>query len=186
MEKQQLRKELKSLRNQLSQGQVFDWSAKICEKLKQTSFYHQSDIIMSYLSFGNEPCLDSFLKQAMLEGKQIYVPEIVSKHEIVAVKLNDLQFLTNDSYGIRSVSGKKEYLEHKSLQLVLVPGVGFSTCGGRIGMGAGYYDRFLAKASNALRVGITYNTLLCEDIPMDEHDQVMQYVITETTVTQCE
>ncbi len=55
MKKQQLRKELKSLRNQLSRDQVDRWSKEICANIMLSPQYRQADVIFGYLAFGNEP-----------------------------------------------------------------------------------------------------------------------------------
>ena len=69
--------------------------------------------------------------------------------------------LSLDRYGIRSVSGTDVVINPHEIALVLVPGVGFAKNGNRIGMGAGYYDRFLAQVDKAVLMGVTYNVLLC-------------------------
>ena len=66
MKKQQLRKELKSLRNQLSRDQVDRWSKKICANIMLSPQYRHADVIFGYLAFGNEPNIDIVLEQARL------------------------------------------------------------------------------------------------------------------------
>ena len=50
MKKQQLRKELKSLRNQLSRDQVDRWSKKICANIMLSPQYRHADVIFGYLA----------------------------------------------------------------------------------------------------------------------------------------
>ena len=69
--------------------------------------------------------------------------------------------------------------------MVLVPGLGFDLTGGRMGMGAGYYDRFLPQCVNAVKTGITYDILLRGKIICDEHDVLMDYIITESQAAKC-
>ena len=71
MKKQQLRKELKSLRNQLSRDQVDRWSKKICANIMLSPQYRHADVIFGYLAFGNEPNIDIVLEQARLAGKTV-------------------------------------------------------------------------------------------------------------------
>lgn len=186
MKKQQLRKELKSLRNQLSREQVTDWSCEICANILASAQYRQAEILFAYLAFGNEPNIDAVLKQALLDGKTVGVPQIVSATEIQAVVFKDFKSLQLDRYGIRSAQGAASIINPKSIDLVLVPGVGFAKNGNRMGMGAGYYDRFLAQAEKAILMGVTYDRLLCQDIPIEDYDVPVQYLVTETTVAQCE
>ena len=175
MKKQQLRKELKSLRNQLSRDQVDRWSKEICANIMLSPQYRQADVIFGYLAFGNEPNIDIVLEQARLAGKTVCIPQIISETEICAVRFEGFGQLSLDRYGIRSVSGTD-----------VVPGVGFAKNGNRIGMGAGYYDCFLAQVDKAVLMGVTYNALLCSKIPVDYYDKPVQYLVTETNVTLCE
>ena len=172
MKKQQLRKELKSLRNQLSRDQVDRWSKEICANIMLSPQYRQADVIFGYLAFGNEPNIDIVLEQARLAGK--------------TVRFEGFGQLSLDRYGIRSVSGTDVVINPHEIALVLVPGVGFAKNGNRIGMGAGYYDRFLAQVDKAVLMGVTYNALLCSKIPVDYYDKPVQYLVTETNVTLCE
>lgn len=62
----------------------------------------------------------------------------------------------------------------------LVPGVAFDIEGHRLGHGAGYYDRLLAKAApDALFVAVTTERRLFPGIPTDGHDVLMHAIVTE-------
>ena len=71
--------------------------------------------------------------------------------------------------------------------LVLVPGLAFDRSGGRLGMGAGYYDRFLARWSNNQLLHTTapalwsliYNWQLVEEVPMESHDLPVDVIVNE-------
>lgn len=59
--------------------------------------------------------------------------------------------------------------------LVLVPGLAFDRFGGRLGRGAGYYDRFLSQ-TKAHKVGFTFEEQLVERVPMEAFDVKMDCV----------
>ena len=64
--------------------------------------------------------------------------------------------------------------------LVLVPGLAFSRAGHRLGRGGGFYDRFLSgRARNAHKLGICFASQLLDRIPIEEHDAVLDAVITD-------
>ena len=62
--------------------------------------------------------------------------------------------------------------------LCLTPGVGFSMDGGRIGHGAGYYDRYFEKHPRLLRVGIAYEFQIVDHIPTEVTDIPLQWIVT--------
>jgi 5-formyltetrahydrofolate cyclo-ligase len=67
-----------------------------------------------------------------------------------------------------------------SISAVLVPGLAFDRHGGRLGRGAGIYDRFLATLPAAtLRIGLIPSAFLVERLPTDPHDVPMHAVATE-------
>jgi 5-formyltetrahydrofolate cyclo-ligase len=57
--------------------------------------------------------------------------------------------------------------------------LGFDRSGGRLGYGAGYYDRFLAKNQKIKRIGIAFGCQEAEKLPVDENDIHMNYIVTE-------
>lgn len=67
--------------------------------------------------------------------------------------------------------------------LVVVPGLGFTASGDRIGYGKGYYDRTLARLRadrpGVTAVGFGFRIQLVDALPVDVHDQPMDAVFTE-------
>ena len=71
----------------------------------------------------------------------------------------------------------------EQLDIVIVPGVAFDRQGGRLGNGAGYYDRLFARLSATCSlVGIAFDSQIFPQIIMQEYDVYMHAVITETSV----
>lgn len=71
----------------------------------------------------------------------------------------------------------------EELDLVIVPGVGFSRQGGRMGNGQGYYDRLLDRVRpDCLLVGLGYESQLFDDLVVSPHDVFMDKVVTELAV----
>ena len=65
---------------------------------------------------------------------------------------------------------------------VLVPGLAFDRVGGRLGFGAGFYDRFLSRlAPDVLRIGVS-DGYIVDRVPTDTHDVAMTHLATEAGV----
>ena len=73
----------------------------------------------------------------------------------------------------------KTTIAPESLDLVVVPGVGFDRQGHRIGYGLGYYDRTLSTCANAKFVGLAYSFQVVERLPEEKHDIRLDYLVTE-------
>ena len=64
------------------------------------------------------------------------------------------------------------------VDVFLVPGVAFTVSGKRLGRGGGYYDKLLSKYPDTLKIGITFNERIMQDLPTESHDISMDYVFT--------
>jgi 5-formyltetrahydrofolate cyclo-ligase len=69
-----------------------------------------------------------------------------------------------------------------ALDLIIVPGLGFSRQGHRLGQGGGHYDRTLAGCGGALAIGLAFDLQVLERVPTAPHDLPVSLVITESGV----
>ena len=74
--------------------------------------------------------------------------------------------------------GPKEPLD----MLVICPCTAFDKTCSRVGMGGGYYDRFLPKCINAAVIAVAFECQKAENIPVQDTDIRMDAVFTEKTV----
>ena len=83
-------------------------------------------------------------------------------------------------YGIRTpILSRSEILLPEALNLVLVPCTAFDADCFRVGMGKGYYDRYLPRCKNAVKIGIAFEAQRVEHAAVDEHDQRLDAYVTE-------
>ena len=183
-EKRRVRHELKESAASFSESYVVEASRAVCDTVLQSSEFRKAAVIFGYLSFRNEISVDAVLAEALRLEKTVAVPWIISKTEMKAALLNSLDNLPVDRYGIRTVPEPVRFVEPGSIDLVLVPGAGFSPKGYRMGRGAGYYDRFLIQ-TKGFRLGITCDSLIRETIPVDTNDQSVEALVTETKFIRC-
>lgn len=65
----------------------------------------------------------------------------------------------------------------KTPVLALIPGVAFSKSGGRLGRGAGYYDRFLPSITGATLWGVGFLAQVVESVPTAAFDIALSRVV---------
>ena len=65
--------------------------------------------------------------------------------------------------------------------LIIVPWLGYTCRGYRLGYRGGYYDRLLDAAGPAITIGVCFEALVLKDIPHTEHDLPVEYLVTEDT-----
>jgi 5-formyltetrahydrofolate cyclo-ligase len=80
--------------------------------------------------------------------------------------------------GIRQpIDGKPVPIEF--LDLVIVPGLGFTVDGYRIGRGMGFYDRFLAQPDFAgLSCALAFEEQVVPSLPLQDHDMPLSMMVT--------
>ncbi|WP_370323689.1 5-formyltetrahydrofolate cyclo-ligase [Euzebya sp.] len=82
-------------------------------------------------------------------------------------------------WGVREPAAGARTVER--LDLVVVPGLAYDRDGGRLGHGAGFYDRWLAE-HRPLAVGVCPEALLVDAVPVEAHDVRVDAVVTEHAV----
>ena len=66
------------------------------------------------------------------------------------------------------------------LDVVVVPGLAFTSGGDRLGQGGGHFDRFLTSLrGDCLRIGVAFHEQLVAELPTAEHDVAVDVVITD-------
>ncbi|MBR5758154.1 MAG: 5-formyltetrahydrofolate cyclo-ligase [Thermoguttaceae bacterium] len=69
----------------------------------------------------------------------------------------------------------------ETIDALIVPGLGFDARGRRLGRGAGYYDRFIPLLrQDAILIGLCYDEQLIDEVPTDENDVPVDFVVTPT------
>ncbi|MFH0820582.1 MAG: 5-formyltetrahydrofolate cyclo-ligase [Candidatus Peregrinibacteria bacterium] len=173
--KNNLRKRLAILRTELSPVKRKEKDNAIAQKIESLKAFQTSRNVLFYYSVKGE--VDTLnLIQRYLGKKTIYLPVIRNDEEFHAIELHDFQELKKGLKGIPEPTGKNEA---KSLDLILIPGVAFDPQGHRIGTGKGYYDRFLKRYSDALKVGLAYREQIVENCPQDPYDVAMDLIVTD-------
>ncbi|MEO1583840.1 MAG: 5-formyltetrahydrofolate cyclo-ligase [Planctomycetota bacterium] len=94
--------------------------------------------------------------------------------------------LITGPHGVRSVSSEQPAVGIDTLEVVVVPGLGFTACGARLGRGGGFYDRFLARLGpGTVAVGLAVSAQMCDDVPTEPTDRRVDWVVTEDGAVDC-
>ncbi len=83
------------------------------------------------------------------------------------------------TFGIPEPAASAPIVPLDHIDLFLVPGLAFDRTGARLGWGHGFYDRALARAPSAVRVGYCYACQLVDHVPREAVDLPMHYLVTE-------
>ena len=132
--------------------------------------------VMLFANLPDEIDTFSLIDKCFAMGKKVYLPVINGDDMTVAEFTGEYQI---GRYGIKEPSLLTPYsslLTPNSIVFALIPGVGFSPSGYRLGRGKGYYDKFLSKHP-LFTVGVCFREQFFLDIPTEPHDVPMNKVL---------
>ena len=191
MNRNRLRKTKLATRDQLAPPQRQEKSKQIFSLLITHPVIIAANHLFIYVHFRSEVETMSLINQLLASGKRISVPvTLLKQSSLLAVQLTDPEKqLQPGCYGIPEPTPAqiaKATVNPTTIETVLIPGSVFDQTGGRLGYGGGFYDRFLTKsAPQASRIGLAYELQMVDKVPMQPHDQYMDFVITEQQIYDC-
>lgn len=191
MSRNELRKKLLYKRDQLSQIQRIEKSNRIQNNIFENEFIRKAKTVLCYVDFRSEVKTRMFIKKCIQDSKILTVPyTLIDKSNLLAVQIRNLE---NDlQSGYCSILEPipdlivNSYIDPHVIDVVIVPGSVFDSTGGRLGYGGGFYDRFLYQSCpKAVRIALAYELQMTEKVPMEEHDQFMDMIVTENKIYDC-
>lgn len=126
------------------------------------------------------------LIQVLLDvGITVAVPAVDKiSGDLTPVKLDSLvgRTLKAGAFGVLEPI-RHEPIEMHQLDVVIVPGLAFSVSGGRLGRGAGFFDRFLVqRRQTTLVAGLCFEEQVVAEVPIEPHDVLVQIIFTSERV----
>ncbi len=180
-----LRRETLARRDALDPGVRARLASIALSRVTALSAYRRARAVLAYASFGSEFDTRLFLRDVLASGRLLALPRVdraarrLALHEVRDLDA-ELQPGTSgipepDSARCRSVAPGE-------IDFILVPGLVFDRDGGRIGYGAGYYDRLLAAwpAPVPPLVAAAFEVQLVPAVPMLAGDRRVDLVVTES------
>ena len=185
---------------------IEEQSSLIFENVRSQKFYKQANCISVFLSMPAPAEIQtlSFVKQCFEDGKRVYVPKVTgsNREDMKMVHVNDFKDIQSwplSKWKIReppadyyvNKEGDADALESSKIELVIVPGVAFSRQKFRLGQGKGFYDTFFQKIYHSRQqsnlkppvlVGVALDEQIVEDVPVEEHDYILDHVATPSGV----
>ena len=174
-----LRKEGKKARQSLPLDQWIEKSDEIAKAICDLEEYKKAEVIFVYESAKAEVSLERLVSKAKTDGKTICYPrwgeeemEAVAFGEEIVARDNTSDFWQPEVHQGRIVKPEE-------IDFAVCPLVGFDEECYRLGLGGGYYDRFLPKCTKAFRIGAAFEGQKIEKVPRDTWDIPLDAVATE-------
>lgn len=141
--------------------------------------WHRANSVCLYCALPSEP----HLLTPWPDRKKVSLPR-VSGEDLKLHYAHSVEELAEGKFG--NLEPKANAPEAPcQADFILVPGLAFDPAGGRLGRGAGFYDRLLTRFEG-VRVGVCFSELLVEEVPCESHDIRMDFVVTPEGLISCE
>jgi 5-formyltetrahydrofolate cyclo-ligase len=185
-QKRSIRRSIRAVRRKLSVAERLVRSRRIWERVTALACYQHARVMLGYMAFDDEVLTDGLMQQAMASGKQIVLPMVLSDRQDMALYvIKDLE--RDVAAGFRGIFEPQlpctRAVAPETLDLALVPGVAFDLRGGRLGFGAGFYDRLLSRLPRDVpTVGLAFDFQVIPRLPLQPHDMLLNAIVTESRV----
>ena len=184
MKKARLRRELKNCMLSITPQLRKEKSSRACQNLISTLQFQSASTVMMFLSLPDEVDTSESILHAWQLGKTVAVPKVSWRHKhMIPVQINSLETdISTEESGLKNpISGIPMAFEE--IDLVVTPGLGFDRRGNRLGRGGSFYDRFFANQElKATRCGFGFTEQLVEKIPVEEHDEPVDMLVTDEKI----
>ena len=183
LSKQAVRRKLRETLACMSEADRHAKSVAACRFVNSSQEFAAARVVMLYLSTPTEVDTASIALRCWQDGKQVVVPKVSwDQRRMLPVEISSLKDgLTNTGPVREPIEGKPIPLD--LIDLVIVPGLGFTATGYRIGRGMGFYDRFLAQPDFIGRTcGLAFEEQVVESLPVLDHDVPLCMLATDRAV----
>jgi 5-formyltetrahydrofolate cyclo-ligase len=175
--KNSVRQEMRKKRELLSPDERHQKSLRISNNVLE---FIKGETVMVYGSKEMEVNTSTLIKSLFERGNPVIVPVIVKADISLRLSyLRDISVLVPSTFGVPEPIGSEISAKPEDVDVIILPMLGFDRKGGRLGYGAGYYDRFLERNPKIRKIGIAFACQEAETVPVDEKDIRMDLIITE-------
>ncbi len=188
-QKRELRATLRARRQGLSPGERMQSAEAVSNNLLSHHIFIQPGYVAGYWAMDGE--LPLHVLQMRLRAEQVWcLPCIQPDNSLRFAPWRPGDLLESNRFGIPEPAPTVDaQLSAIDMAAILVPLLGFTRGGGRLGMGGGFYDRTLAfrkqTATAPVLIGVGYALQEVDDLPGDPWDVALDAIVTEKELLLC-
>lgn len=180
-EKAAIRNRVLAARDGLDGIRRIEMSLEACRHGAEHVSFRQGTIISGFFPIRSEIDPRPMMDQFRAKGAQLCLPVVRDKTTIIFRELMRDTELVDTGFGTRGPGAEAKEMDP---EIMIVPLSAFDARGGRIGYGAGHYDRAIERLADRgakpLLVGFAFSLQEVDHVPAEAHDQPLDAVVTET------
>jgi 5-formyltetrahydrofolate cyclo-ligase len=166
-------------------GTVPELSRRVAQVFVSAIPIAPRSIVSAYFAIGDEADPASLLELLRARGHRIALPRVVGRGKPLDFHLYETGAqLVPGGFGLSEPHRDWPKVEP---DVLAVPLLGFDAIGYRVGYGAGFYDRTLLRlrsSKSVLAVGFAFSMQEFAELPHDENDQMLDWMVTENGARQ--
>lgn len=184
--KRGLRERCKAERASLDAEDKRRLDRSIARRFLSSRDYNGTDTLLIYVSKGIEIDTHTVIRQALHDGKRLYVPHCRDGANMDFYRIMSENELAPGAFGVLEPTpdGSAAFDEYDA-GLCVVPALCFDKAGYRLGFGKGYYDRFLSRYRGKT-AGFAYSFQLKDSLRRGRYDRPADVIFTDSEVISCE
>jgi 5-formyltetrahydrofolate cyclo-ligase len=157
---------------------------KVQARFLAMPYYSKARVLALYAPIRGEVPTGDILNAALADGKTVCYPLSHVHGRILSFRaITGESELEPGRLGVREPSTGAELIPVNQIDVFVVPGLGFSRDGKRLGRGGGYYDSTLRAGSDrSRRIGLAFLEQVVPDLPVTNEDVPMDAVVTEAEI----
>lgn len=164
--KSELRIEIINTLKALDPATKAKWDKELCDRAIQVIKDQSIKSLHSYIPMEHEVNLIPILEYCWSIGVKVFAPKVEPSYQMSHHQIKSLSDLSLSNKGI--LEPTNQGVAPETYDLVLCPGLGFSSSNYRLGYGGGYYDRFLKTGWNTLALAYPFMHNL--EFEVKDHD----------------
>lgn len=159
------------------------WNHEIAQRVLALPEFQNAQIILSYCAMRGEVDPLEIDEAARRMGKEIAYPQCCADGCMIAAIPENERALQRGVMGMMEpIPGHYSIVPPERLDLVLTPCAAFDSRCARVGLGGGYYDRYLKLCTEAKTVALAYEVQRVPLAAQEEHDVVMNAVASDAAL----
>ena len=175
--KTELRRLIRAQLARMTPAAVGAASESIRQSIPSLPRWQDARVVAAYAALPGEPDL----RPLDWVGEKIVLLPRVDGEDLVFHAVSDATQLKSGVFGVMEPDPTRcPAFNPREADIIVVPGLAFTSKGLRLGRGRGFYDRLLAALpAGILRVGVCFAEQIMAELPSEAHDEEVDVVLSQ-------
>jgi len=178
--KSALRRKLRLQRLALKANDVRERSVDVIRHVESLPIFADAPTVFIYIAHNNEVDTHGLIQDLLAAGRDVVVPRVTLEQDQPVMHLYVLHNWADLAPGIYGIPEPPDDVPFTATpDVIVVPGLAFTRDGHRLGLGGGFYDRYLAEHADVPTIGLCLSEFLHDQLPTEKHDATVDVVVTD-------